>query len=206
VNPGRSSDLESEGLMPNRRAVWTAALVGLWSIVSGAAMIITFLPVGLLAGLGQWWILRSRLQLTTGTAIPFALSFPIGQVPSYLIYLVAYTSGFGGYDGPPEWFVGVTLAAGGLFAGLVQFVGLPKSWKNFAIWIPSSTLGWAVAALGDLGIRGMLVISAVLSGLVTGLAMLSLSPRPHDPSERFSKRRRQATTPTASAAGLSRKP
>jgi hypothetical protein len=163
-------------------------LVALWSVISGAAMLITFLPVGLLAGLGQWWILRLRLHLTRGSAIPFALSFPVGQVPSYLIYLVAYTSGFGGYDGPPEWFVAVTLASGGLSAGLVQFLGLPKSWRNFAIWIPATALGWAVAALGDLGMRGMLVISAVFSGLVTGLAMLALSPRPQDALERFSRR------------------
>lgn len=157
-----------------------AVLVALWSVISGAAMLISFLPVGLLAGLGQWLILRSRLHLTRGSAIPFVLSFPVAQVPSYLIYLVAYTGGFGGYDGPPEWFVAVTLASGGLFAGLVQFLGLPKSRRNFAIWIPASALGWAVAALGDLGIRGMLVIAAVFSGLVTGLAMLALSPRQQD--------------------------
>ena len=115
-----------------------ATPVALWSVVSATAMLTTFLPVGLLAGLGQWWILRSRLQLGRASAIPFALSFPVGQVPSFLVYVVASARGVGGIDGPPEWFVAATLASGGLFAGLIQFLGLPKSWRNFAIWIPAT--------------------------------------------------------------------
>ena len=152
-------------------------LVAMWSVVSAAAMLTTFLPVGLLAGLGQWWILRSRLHMGRVSAIPFALSFPIGQVPSFLVYAVASARGVGGIDGPPEWFVAATLASGGLFAGLLQFLGLPKSWRNFAIWIPATCLAWAVAALGDVPMRGMVVLSALSSGLVSGLAMLTLLPR-----------------------------
>jgi len=101
------------------------------------------------------------------------------------MFLVAYVNGVGGFDGPPEWFVAVSLASGGLLAGLGQFLGLPKSWRNFAIWIPATSLAWAVMALGDLPIKGMLVLSAVCSGLVTGLAMLALSPWPsHEPERR----------------------
>src|SRR5439155_19694263 len=66
---------------------------------------------------------------------------------------------------------------GGLVAALSQFLGLPKTWRNFAIWIPATSLAWGVAALGDLPIRGVVVLSAACSGLVTGLAMLALSPR-----------------------------
>jgi hypothetical protein len=163
----------------------TTALVALWSVVSAAAMLTTFLPIGLLAGLVQWWILRPRLGLRRASAIPFALSFPIGQVPSFLMYLFASARGVGGVEGPPEWFVAATLAAGGLSAGLVQFLGLPKLWRNFVIWIPASALAWGVAALGDVPIKAMLVLSALLSGLVSGLAMLTLSvAQPHKPDRR----------------------
>lgn len=156
----------------------TTLLVALWSVISAAAMLITSLPVGVVAGLGQWLILRSRLPLTRTSAIPFTLSFPAGQFPSYVLYALAYMNGFGGLDGPPEWFVAVTLASGGLLAGLSQFLGLPKTWRNFAIWIPATSLAWGASALGDLPIRSVVVLSAVCSGLVTGLAMLALSPRP----------------------------
>ena len=155
----------------------TTVLVALWSVISADAMLMTFLPVGVLAGLGQWMILRSRLPLTRVSAIPFALSFPIGQFPSYAMYAVAYMNGLGGLDGPPEWFVAVTLASGGLLAALSQFLGLPKTWRNFGIWIPATSLAWGVAALGDLPIRGVVVLSAACSGFVTGTAMLVLSPR-----------------------------
>ena len=157
----------------------TAVLVASWSVMSAAAMLMTFLPVGVLAGFGQWMILRSRLPLTRVSAIPFALSFPIGQFPSFAMYALAYMNGLGGFDGPPEWFVVVTLASGGLFAALSQFLGLPKTWRNFAIWIPATSLAWGVTALGDLPIRGVIVLSAACSGLVTGLAMLALSPVDH---------------------------
>lgn len=163
-------------------------LVALWSVISAAAMLTEFLPVDLLAGLGQWLILRSRLQLGRASAAPFALSFPVGQLTGVLMYLVAYGSGFGGFDGPPEWFVAVSLASGGLLASLSQFLGLPKSWRNFFIWIPASSLAWAVAALGDLDLRGMVVLSAILSGLVTGLAMLTLTERPQRDAARRADR------------------
>lgn len=163
-------------------------LVALWSVISAAAMLNTFLPVDLAAGLGLWWILRSRLHLGKASAVPFALSFPLGQLPSFLMYMVAYGRGFGGFDGPPEWFVALSLASGGLLAGLSQFLGLPKSWKNFFVWVPATSLAWAVAALGDLDIRGMVVLSAILSGLVTGLAMLTLADWPQPDSGRRADR------------------
>ena len=156
----------------------TTVLVVLWSAIFTVAMLVTFFPVGVLAGLGLWAILRARLSLTRASAIPFALSFLVGQFPSYFTYAFAYINGFGGVEGPPEWFIAVTLASGGLLAGLCQFLGLPKSWRNFGIWIPASSLAWGVTALGDLPIRGIVVFSALCSGLVTGLAMLALSPRP----------------------------
>jgi hypothetical protein len=186
----------------------TTILVALWCLISAGAMLITFLPVAVLAGLGQWAILRSRVPLRRVSAIPFALSFPVGQFPSYLMFLVASVNGVGGLDGPPEWFVAVSLASGGLLAGLGQFLGLPKSWRNFAIWIPATSLAWAVVALGDLPIKGMLVLSAVCSGLVTALAMLALSPWPsHEPERRpvegFAGAHVGATpATTAHAAGL----
>lgn len=188
----------------------TALLVALWTAISAAAMLNTFLPVDLLAGLGHWWILRSRLQLGKASAALFALSFPVGQLPSFLMYMAAYGSGLGGFDGPPEWFVALSLAGGGLLAGLCQFLGLPKSWKNFFIWIPASSLGWAVAALGDLEIRGMVVLSALISGLVTGLAMLSLAERPHHEGRRAAREgssgggRGGVSRKAARAAGLAK--
>ena len=181
----------------------TTLLVALWSLISAAAMLSTFLPIDLLAGLGQWRILRSRLQLGKASAVMFALSFPVGQLPSYLMYMMAYGSGMGGFDGPPEWFVALSLAAGGLLAGLSQFLGLPKSWRNFFIWIPATSLGWAVATLGDLEIGGMIVLSALLSGLVTGLAMLTLRERPHRDTAR---RGAHEGSPAAGRQIPSRKP
>jgi hypothetical protein len=180
------------------QTVRAIGLVALWSAVSAAAVLVPLVAVGVAAGLGQWWILRSRLNLPWTAAVPFALSFPAGQFPSYLMYLVVYTTGFGGLDGPPEWFLTVALAGGGLMAGMCQFLGLPKSWKNLRIWIPATCLAWAVTALGDLNVRGMVVLSALFSGLVTGLAMLALSPRPVVNS----KRRRADPHPVSATARI----
>jgi len=155
----------------------TIVLVVVWTAVSAAGMLTPFLPISVLAGLGQWIVLRSRLALTRGSAIAFAVAFPLGQLPTHFFFMVAYVEGFGGFDGPPEWYVAATLASGGFLAGLVEFLGLPKSWKNFAIWVPVTSLAWAVSVLGDIEVSGMLVLSAILSGVVSGLAMLALSPR-----------------------------
>lgn len=161
-----------------RRNLLKPILLGaLWFTSSAAGVLTPFLPVSLLAGVGQWFVLRSRLPLTRASAIAFAFAFPLGQLPSHFFFMVAYVNNFGGFDGPPEWYVAATLASGGLLAGLVEFLSLPKSWKNFAIWVPATSLAWAVAVLGDIEIRGMLVLSALFSGLVSGLAMLALSPR-----------------------------
>jgi hypothetical protein len=161
-----------------RATLKTVSIVVVWSVISAAAMLVTLVPVGLAAGLRQWWLLRTRLDLGRLAAIPFALSFPTGQFPSYVLYLAVYASGFGGLDGPPDWFVPVTLASGGAIAGLCQFLGLPKSRRNALIWIPATSFAWSITALGDLNIRGMVVISALLSGAFTAAAMLALSSRP----------------------------
>jgi hypothetical protein len=176
----------------------TVVSVALWSAVTSVGMLVTGVPAGIAAGLGQWWILRSRLNLGRGSAIPFALSFPVGQFPSYVMYLAAYSSGLGGVDGPPQWFLAVALASGGLLAGICQFLGLPKSWSNFRIWIPATCLAWAVTAL-DLNIRGLPVLTAVLSGLTTGLAMLALSSWPQDAPQRKADQGRVRGRPAAAA-------
>ena len=161
-----------------RRTVLTpVGLVAVWCAVSAPGMLTPFLPVSVLAGMGQWWVLRLRVPVTPVSAFAFAVAFPLGQLPAYFFFMIAYVEGFGGFDGPPEWVVALALASGGLLAGLVQFLGLPKSWKNFAIWVPATSFAWAVAVLGDIPFRGMLILSALLSGLVTGLAMLALTPR-----------------------------
>jgi hypothetical protein len=159
----------------SRHSLRTAGLVAAWSLISATAMLITLVPVGVAAGVAQWAILRRRLNLGWRSAIAFGLSFPAGQFPAYVIYLAVYASGFGGFDGPPGWFVSVTLASGGLLAGVCQFLGLPKSRRNFVIWVPATSIAWMAAALGDLNLRGAVTLSALLSGLVTGLAMLALS-------------------------------
>jgi hypothetical protein len=140
-------------------------------------MLVTFVPAGIAAGLVQWTIVRTRLPLSRVSAIPFALAFVVGQFPSYALYAEAAINGFGGLEGPPEWFVAVALALGGLLAGLTQFLGLPKTWRNFFVWVPASCAAWAMTAAGDLPIRGGLIFFALCSGLTTGLAMLALSPR-----------------------------
>lgn len=152
-------------------------LVVVWSLLTGMAMLVTFVPAGIAVGLVQWAIVRTRLSLSRVSAIPFALAFVVGQFAPYALYAEAAINGFGGLEGPPEWFVVVALAAGGLLAGLTQFLGLPKMRQNFFIWIPTSTAAWAMMAAGDLPIRGALILSALGSGLTTGLAMLALSPR-----------------------------
>src|SRR5215210_6726755 len=117
-------------------------LVALWTAIFASGLLIPlglrYLPAAMLVGLGEWWILRMRVPIGRGAAVAFAVSLPLSQWPPYLLYFTAYSMGFGGLDGPPEWFVPMTLASGGLAAGLIQFLGLPRSGQNFALWIPAT--------------------------------------------------------------------
>src|SRR5262245_10700392 len=187
-------------------------LVTLWMAMFASGMLLPlgliFLPVALLVGLGVWWILRWQLPLSRAAAAAFAVSLPLAQLPPYLLYFTASSMGVGGLDGPPEWLVPLALASGGLTAGLIQFLGLPKSGRNFALWVAASVLAWTVSWLGDIPIKGMVVLSALLSGLVTGWAMLLLSAgrptprrsrvieRPGHAKRRSEKHRRPVGLPT----------
>lgn len=147
---------------------WISSLVP--GIISTATLALT---VGLCLGFMQWLTLRgyinSSLWWLASTSVGWLVGFTVGVK---LVSSLGWTGVLFGL------MVGATT---GLILGVLQWLVLRKQVSKAGWWLPISIIGWTSALLYYLpGVTAIGIIYGLLSGMLTGLAILWLVYRPVD--------------------------
>lgn len=119
-----------------------------WTLVSCAGSIVGFTLgrgyglwklslVGLMMGLGQWLILRSRLTAIWGWIPATILGLPLGFLVSFLISDVI-SSIFA--NEPVRVFI--MSGTAGLITSIIQWLALQRKMRNALRWLVASALSW----------------------------------------------------------------
>ena len=135
---------------------WMLATTVGWAI---AWAFIGEVAVGALVGLGQWFVLRSRIPQAGWWIWASTVGWAVGWA-----MIVA------GVLAPPNGGVAAMLVTGvvlGAMTGLAQWFILRQAVHQAGWWIVASTIGWTI---GLTGIFGSTVTGAVV-GAVTGFAL-----------------------------------
>jgi hypothetical protein len=156
------------------RATWAGWVLGVPLIILlalaaeaagiGGAQVMVGAAVGLGVGFMQYCLLRRLLDDSRhwiwSSAVGLALPF-----------LVTDISNVAGTNLP--YSLHACVALGGLIAGVWQALILRRRFRNAALWVPGSGLGWTLAA-AVAGVADSLSHSAPLRGLAGALAYLAI--------------------------------
>jgi hypothetical protein len=129
------------------------------------------LCTALILGTMQWLVLKPWISRIRDWLIPTAAGVLVYSITELLIPDVVWSSL------PALWTAIVTFAFFGAARGIAQWLALRRRFSRAGWWIAATTVGWALAGVGDHASDCLSILTAAAPAALTGVALVWLVPQ-----------------------------